>query len=57
MRVRYCGDNDSVWAHFSSVIMMIILSAVDMVMSPRLICNDNEKVIKDIEEIKKRVKK
>ena len=34
--------------------MMIILSAVDMAMSPRLICNDNEKVIKDIEEIKKR---
>ena len=34
--------------------MMIILSAVDMVMSPRLIYNDNEKMIKDIEEIKKR---
>ena len=34
--------------------MMIILFVVDMVMSPRLIYNDNEKMIKDIEEIRKR---
>ena len=34
--------------------MMIILFVVDMVMSPRLIYNDNEKMIKDIKEIKKR---
>ena len=38
--------------------MMIILFVVDVVMSPRLIYNDNEKMIKGMEEIKKkRVKK